>query len=206
MTRGGSAMTRGGSAVWAGGAATRSRVTVTVVTVLVALAGCGVRPEAVPRPVEPSASRLPPVTVPAASPNGEVGERLYYVRDDRLVVVTRQVPTPSAPAALLTTLLTGPSEQERDAGLGTALTGVDPTTTVRLTGDTATVHVGDRLAEAGRTDEVLAFGQIVCTVVGHPAVNQVTFRHDSEPLGIPRADGSLSQAPLTCHDFGSLLD
>ncbi|MEO3926636.1 GerMN domain-containing protein [Micromonosporaceae bacterium B7E4] len=145
------------------------------------------------------------MTAPTASPTGAVGERLYYVRDERLVVVTRQVPTPSAPAALLEALLAGPSEQERDAGLSTALTGVDPMTTVRVTGDGATIDVGDRLAEAGRTDEILAFGQIVCTIAGHPSVNHVTFRHDGEPLGIPRADGSLSQAPLTCPDYGTLL-
>ncbi|MGX7672530.1 transposase domain-containing protein [Plantactinospora sp. DSM 117369] len=64
------------------------------------------------------------MTAPTASPTGAVGERLHYVRDDRLVVVTRQVPTPSAPAALLEALLAGPSEQERELGVGVAGQGV----------------------------------------------------------------------------------
>jgi hypothetical protein len=68
-----------------------------------------------------------------------------------------------------------------------------------------TVDIGERPAEAGRSDTALAFGQIVCTLATRPSAAAVGFTHSGQPLGVPRADGSLSPGLLTAADYATLL-
>ncbi|GAB2948891.1 hypothetical protein GCM10027280_41900 [Micromonospora polyrhachis] len=174
--------------------------------VLYALVGCGVPDEDTPRRVTPPRDILPATGTPATAPTqaGTVVERLYYVRDDRLVPVDRRLWTAPSAAAHLELLLAGPNNEEQDAGLSSALTGADPIVGLRIVGNEAIIDVGDSLAGAGRTDEILAFGQIVATLTTRPDIDRVTFRHNGDGLGIPRADGSLSRTPLTAGDYAAL--
>lgn len=177
--------------------------TMAAVLSLAALAGCGVSAEDAPRQVTPPRGPYQAVTSPAppATESGGLAEQLYYVRDDALVAVTRRVRTPSAPQAQIQLLLNGPTGTERNAGLTSALTGASVITGVRVAVGEATVDVAEGLAGSGRNDEVLAFGQIVCTLTSRPDVDRVSFLHEGQRLGVPRADGSLSFGPLTAADY-----
>ncbi|TDB98586.1 hypothetical protein E1091_07615 [Micromonospora fluostatini] len=168
---------------------------------LALLAGCGVSAEDRPRVIEPPGGPHPMVTTPPAEPTGQLTETLCFVRDERLVRVDRRVPSPSTPDTQIRYLVEGPTAGDRDAGLATALTGASRITGVRITGREALVDVADGLAGTGRTDEMLAFGQVVCTLTARPDVDLVSFLHDSRRLGVPRADGSLSTGPLTVSDY-----
>lgn len=57
----------------------------------------------------------------------------------------------------------------------------------------------------GRTDDVLALGQIVCTLTSVAGVDTMTFTHDGIPIAVPRADASLSPGPLTFGDYATLV-
>jgi hypothetical protein len=142
---------------------------------------------------------------PAADLAGSTVLRLYLVRDGRLVRVPRRVPAPLTPAQQLDTLLAGPTAEESEDGLGSALTAMT-VTAVELAGRRATVTLGDRAGQGARSDEVLAFGQIVCTLTSLPDVGTVSFAADGAPLWVPRSDGSLADTPLTIADYSSLLD
>jgi hypothetical protein len=168
-----------------------------------ALQGCGVPDERQPRPIEP------PLVIGSAPPQaagnsaGAVLERLYLVRDDRLVAVERRVGSTADVAALLGDLVAGPTDEERNQGLSSALTGTDLIAGVRLVAGTA--EVSFRPQAGGRTDDILAIGQIVCTLDARADVDTVRFLLDGQVLKVPRADGSLTELPLTSTDYRMLI-
>ncbi|MEV4134642.1 GerMN domain-containing protein [Dactylosporangium sp. NPDC049742] len=105
----------------------------------------------------------------------------------------------------LRNLLSGPTAAERDAGYTSALTGITVTGIVEVRGGDATVEIGSRSDGVGRSDEVLAYGQIVCTLTSRADVDTVSFLHDGQPLRVPRADASLTDGRLTAADYADLV-
>ncbi|MFY1672119.1 GerMN domain-containing protein [Plantactinospora sp. WMMB334] len=186
----------------------RRRVTpLLLLPVLLGLvAGCQVPAEETPRSIDspPGATGEATRATPQPTRSGLVVERLYYLRDDKLVPVTRRLPGPLPVEAHLELLLAGPAEAEQLAGLTSAVTGSDAVLGVEVSQGEAVVEVGAGLAGTGRNDEMLAFGQIVQTLTTRPDIDRVTFRQGGEHLGIPRADGALSRAPLTARDYSDL--
>ncbi len=173
---------------------------------VVLLAGCGVPVDDEPRLVQPPPGRFPtPAGSTTADPDGRVDEPFCFVRDDGLAVVTRRVDGLPGVDAHLQHLLAGPDQTERGRGLATALPGTVTVAGAALAGTVATVDVRQAGEETGRNDEVLAFGQIVCSLTQRPDVDSVAFRRDGEPLEVPRADGSVSALPLTAADYRPLL-
>ncbi|MET8837485.1 GerMN domain-containing protein [Micromonospora sp. NPDC004540] len=168
--------------------------------------GCGVPVDDEPRRVRPPAGGFPtPAGTATADPDGRVDEPLCFVRDDGLAAVARRVDDLPGVDGHLQHLLAGPDGAERDRGLATALPGTVAVAGATLTGTVATVDVRQVGEETGRNDEVLAFGQIVCTLTQRPDVDSVAFRRDGQPLEVPRADGNLSALPLTAADYRPLL-
>jgi spore germination protein GerM len=184
-------------------AVSRPARSLVVLVALAATAGCGVPMDGTPRDIND-------IRVPYRSgvPNDTAGraiERLCFVRNGKLVRVVRRVPAVRQPPAQLLDMLAGPTAAESDDGLTTALTATSGLT-VLVEGGRATVDVGGgRLEEGLRTDDVLAFGQIVCTLTSQFEIGTVTFTSDGEPLTVPRADASLADGPVTIADYVGLL-
>lgn len=168
------------------------------------LVGCGVPTDDRPRAVEAPYGPFPTPGTASSDSAGRFTEALYFVRDDRLVLVHRRLDMSPTVAQHLEHLLAGPNEAERAEGLATALFGAVTVAGIRRTGTRAEVDVPSVAEGAGRSDEVFAFGQIVCTLTARPEVDAVSFLRDGAPLGVPRADGSLSQGPLTAADYAEL--
>ncbi|UWZ40501.1 GerMN domain-containing protein [Dactylosporangium roseum] len=168
------------------------------------LSGCGVPTESEPRPLEPSVHVANPDTPTADTslPPGAAIEKLYLVRNDQLVGVERRVDRAPALDRQLADLLAGPTEWEQDDGYGSALAGTDFVLGAVLDYGTAVVTVGGTTI---RNDEVLAYGQVVCTLAARDDVDQVRFVLDGQPLEVPRADGSLTADPLTAADYAALI-
>jgi spore germination protein GerM len=178
-----------------------------LVGLVVALTGCGVPAEDEPRSVEPprGVQRVTASPAPTVAQPGIFVERLYYLRGDQLVPVVRQLQVELTAQAHLDLLLAGPTDAEEAAGLTSAVTGSNAVTGLRVGDGAAEIDIGDGLAGTGRNDEILAFGQIVLTITTRPDVRQVTFVHNGESIGIPRADGSLSRSALTKSDYAALI-
>ncbi|MFC8850218.1 MULTISPECIES: GerMN domain-containing protein [unclassified Micromonospora] len=169
------------------------------------VAACGVPAEDTPRVVEAPPGPFPsPATVDGPAPAGPVTVTLCFVRDDRLVPVDRRVGRAPDADAQLRDLLAGPSAAERDSGLTSALPGAMSAGVVGVADGQARVRVDGTGDDTGRSDEVLAFGQIVCTLAARDDVDAVAFLRDGRPLGVPRGDGSLSAQPLTPTDYAAL--
>lgn len=177
-----------------------------VVAALLAVAGCGVQTEEMPRRVEPPSgvSHAWATETPPDPGVGAVPELLYFVRDGKIVGVTRKVDVQPSVEALVDDLLAGPTDEEQRAGITSALLGNDIVVGVQLVDGHVTVELIPALDETARTDLILAFAQIVCTLTAKQGITSVSFTRGGQPVGVPRADGSLSEAPATAADYASL--
>jgi hypothetical protein len=180
---------------------------VTAAVAIAALAGCGVPPEREPRPIDPPRGPFQALasTPPAATATGSIPERLFLVKDGMLVAVTRRVEREPTVDELVADLLNGPTDSEGDAGITSALLGGQVISDVRVDSGRASVELAEPIEGAARTDEVLAYAQLVCTLTARPDVSGVVFTRDRQAVGVPRADGSLSPGPLTAGDYAPLV-
>ena len=180
-----------------------------LVAVLLATAGCGLRGEADARVLSveeaPPALLSPsPVVLPLPAPAGASAQELVFVRESRLVPVTRPV-LDVTPQRALQDLLGGPTPAERAVGLSTALPAEAGPVSVDVVGSTASVDIGGGVLESGRSDQVLALAQVVVTLDALPQVDAVRFLSEGQVLPVPRADGAISEDPLTADDYRPLL-
>jgi spore germination protein GerM len=176
-----------------------------LLAVILLAAGCGVPIESQPHPVTlPNRASPSAVGQPAATA-GTATQLLYLVQDGRLVPVTRAVPTEPDPSDQLHALLAGPTDTEREKGLSSALLGTELGLTVELRQRQARVELATSLDGTGRTDDILALAQIVCTLTTNQAVDTVVFTRSGEQVEVPRADSSLTRGPLTAADYSSLI-
>jgi hypothetical protein len=169
------------------------------------VAGCGVPVDQTPRDLD----RPGPATgsnAPADDGFGTMIERLYLVRDGALTRVARRGTRPSPPQQLLAELLAGPTKAEQEDGFTSALSTM-PVLGMTVVARRAIIEVGERPDDGARSDEMLAYGQIVCTLTSQSAeVGTVSFTSGGRPLGVPRGDNSLSIGDLTSADYATLID
>lgn len=168
-------------------------------------AGCGVPVEDTPRVIEVGTPSRAATGAPSAAASGPAAESLYLIRDGSLVAVQRRLAAEPDPQRLLGDLLAGPTEAEQDRGLGTALGGRDVVASVRLIDGIAYVELPAGIENTGRNDDVLAFGQIVCTLTSRRDVTGVVFTRQGARIGVPLPDASLSQDPLRAADYAALI-
>ncbi|MFD0592548.1 GerMN domain-containing protein [Catellatospora coxensis] len=148
-------------------------------------AGCGVPVEDRPRVIEVGTPSRVATGAPSAAASGPAAESLYLIRDGSLVAVQRRLAAEPDPQRLLGDLLAGPTEAEQDRGLSTALGGRDVVASVRLLDGVAYVELPAGIENTGRNDDVLAFGQIVCTLTSRRDVTGVVFTQQGARIGVP---------------------
>ncbi|MEV6527817.1 GerMN domain-containing protein [Longispora sp. NPDC051575] len=186
---------------------TRPIIPATVLLLLGMLAGCGVGAEDTARPIQPPRGPYQALTTPSPQPSttGSRTQTLYLVRAGKLTPVERPAPEVPTAETLLRDLVAGPTTAEADSGLTSALWGGSVISGVRVTDGQAVVTVTAALDAVSRNDEILAFGQVVCTLTARDDVNGVVFTRDRQRIAVPRGDASLSQGPLTATDYTSLI-
>jgi hypothetical protein len=180
----------------------------TILAGLLALAvgACGIQPDGSARSIQPPPGpyQLRTAPPPPVDPSGPISERLFFVRNGKLVAVERKVSGTRTAQQSMADLLAGPTDDETGDGLSSALPGNNVIGGVSVSDGVATVNLGSGLEGTGRNDGVLAFGQVVLTLDARPDVTGVVFQQGGQRLGVPRADGVLSAAPLTAADYASL--
>lgn len=185
---------------------TGARGLAVALTVGYLLAGCGVPAQDEPHPVTLPRRPLDVSAAPTASePAGGVAQVLCLIRDDRLVETVRRSGTLLGPQRQLDLLVSGPTAAEQAQGLTTSLAATVLRVTVPVPGTTAVVEISDPEEGGGRIDEVLAYGQIVCTLTARPDISGVTFVRDGKPLQVPDGDGAVTGSPLTVADYRSRI-
>lgn len=186
-----------------------------LVTLGLALGGCGVTTE--PQPVTVDDDGVPfglltststastTTTTTDPPPDGRPAEGLTvcFHRGTRVVPVVRPGREPGVMQALAA-LRAGPTADEASLGLSTAVFDPSIATGVRMTGGIATVELGPAFADAGAAVQYDVIVETVCTLTSQPGVGQVAFEVDGERVEVPREDGSLSAEPVSRDDYPGL--
>jgi hypothetical protein len=168
-------------------------------------AGCGVPVDGSPRDLDRHPTPASGSYAPVPDRLGPAVERLYLVRDGKLVRVARRVPVARTPQQMMQDLVAGPTRDEQQDGLTSALSSMEVGATT-IVQRRAAVEIGAPAVPGARSDEVLAYAQIVCTLTIQGAeVGTVSFTRDGRPLAVPQGDGLLSTGPLTIADYADLI-
>jgi Sporulation and spore germination len=186
---------------------------------IAALGACGVPNDNDPRVI--SDAEAPIDLNPAdddAPAGGDEEVSLYFVREGNLVAVTRAAEAETldiAIAGLLGGLTEGETALE---GGGQLTTRIPPETELRSVseaGEIATINLGCA-ADATQTpecgvlglqgdDQILLFGQLVCTADAVPGISGVRIMQEGEPLDAPLPDAASTPEPVRCFDYRTLF-
>lgn len=172
-------------------------------------------PTATPAPT-PSASPTPsPSVSPSPSPSlitaVEVVD-LFFIREDGLVPLASEVPSPTDPQGILDALAVGPPAETGlrsvvvDPLTGTALVSqFVPSRDVPLPIADATISVASSFSSLPSAEQVLLLGQVVLSLssAGSNTVSIVDVA--GSPLAVPLPDGRLLDRPATALDYASLI-
>lgn len=129
--------------------------------------------------------------------------RLYFVRDERMGVATREVPrTEGVAAAALRELLEGPDAVEQAGGLQTAIPAGTELNGVAIANGVATVDLSAAFASGGgSTSMLLRVAQVVHTATQFPTVRRVAFRLDGEAVDAIGGEGVVVSPPVGRGEF-----
>ncbi len=179
------------------------------------LAGCGVPTGGAPSAIAPTdvpygLASPSPTPTPTSSPqaNADTSRVHWLTAGDTLVPRMREVSGTTRRerlSVLLEQLAAGPTRDERDEQLSSALPPEARLSVTELEGDKATIDL-DAFAQApsgvsGRR----AVAQIVLTATSVPGVRSVLLELAGEPIEAPLPAGELTAGPLTAQDYASLV-
>lgn len=174
------------------------------------LSGCGVRTEAQPTsvhvppgPFSALASAQP--AAPTAGASGPIRQPVYFVKGGKVAPVTRGLDVATDVEGLVALLRAGPTQAEQDAGFTTTLAGGQLVVGAHTEGTRAVVELAPAGEGSARSDEGLAYAQIVTTLCARPGIVAVEFVRDGQPVPVPRGDGQLTPGPLTPADYTDLI-
>lgn len=190
---------------------TRAPRSVLVAALAVWIAGCGVSSQddvqvtpddEVPfglldeAPVQPSVTALPP-----SGPVTDVF--LVGPTQDVLVARSRQLDGDDL-EDVVTRLEAGPTKDEADEGLTTALPDEPTITSVALQEGTASVDLAPGFADLDGATQRLALAQIVFTMTARPGIGRVVFTLEQRPVEVPLGDGTLTSSAVSRDGYREL--
>ncbi len=182
---------------------------------LLLTSACGIPTGGPPETIAPSdvpyglTSTTPTGAAAPSPPPRSDQPRIYLVTADDVLVPRGRAVVEGALEQRLTQLLAdlaeGPSSEELDDQLTTAL---PPEVTLGLRavdGDTATIDISTGEDSPSERESRRAVGQIVLTATSLPGIRGVLLTRDGKPLEAPLPSGELTSAPLTAEDYAALL-
>ncbi len=170
------------------------------------LASCGVPGQDQPTKLENDRVRVaPPSTTTTLAPGVHAqAVQLCFIAGDRIVVSSTNVATPASVADVLDSLA-DVSRTALPAGTRSAINGPGVVAKGVTRHGVANVDLGAKFLEILPADQILAIAQIVCTLTGLPGIGQVRFTQQGHATEVPRADSSLTDAPVSRDDYRALL-
>jgi hypothetical protein len=167
---------------------------------------CSVAPESSARRIDEVPFDLLDPDAPNVAPvSGGRTVSVCLLRDDRLVVVERQLEADSEFRDVLVSL-SATSEEEADAGFESAASGAEDIADVTTGGGVATVDFEATADQTLTPDPLATIAQIVCTLTGQPGVGAVRFTVAGDSIDVPREDGSLTDAAVTRDDYREMFE
>ncbi len=194
----------------------RRRIAVVVAAAAVLLlTACGVPADSEPR-------ALPSDVLEALNPqdltddSGAVAYELWFVRNAEILPVERRSESLVTPEVELEQLEAGPTEDERDEGLRTALVPGLGETSLASTAESRdlTVPAGtkqtavvldDAFTELPSDEQLLLLGQVVYTLATEVDESVLFVNSSGISVGVPLPNGKLSSGAVKRSNYASLV-
>ncbi len=200
----------------------RLAIIVTVLAALMAACGPGGTTDAGPVTTQPGSNTTEPATSSTTTPDGTdtpatttttvPGEQtfvdIFLIKDStHAVAVTRAVPaTPEVAGNAIRALIAGPTDQERDESLSSAIPADTLLLGIVIENNLATIDLGREFESGGGSFAMLGrLAQVVYTLTQFPTVNEVQFKLDGQPVTVFSGEGILLEDPVTRGDYASIL-
>lgn len=167
---------------------------------VVALAACGVQPDAAPRDL-PEDERAIAVAVGPSGSDASGANRIYLVapgEDGLLRSVPRQAETRQE---LIEILLAGPNDNELSAQYSSFIPSSTELISARTQGQVLTINLTGGITELSGENLAQAVAQIVYTASELDGIEAVQLRADGEALAWPKANLETTSDPLTIYDY-----
>jgi hypothetical protein len=171
---------------------------------VLALAACGLGPQADPVIVSVPAQTGAPVPNPVVS-GVPLNVQVYLLKGAYLYRVTRTVPPGPGLGPTLAGMSATLSPDERALGLRTALPpSLEPLDGIMTRGDTARIELPSGFDHLPVQEQINALGQIVFTVTADTLATGVQLVRNGKPTPVPDASGQLQDRPMTREDYAAL--
>jgi spore germination protein GerM len=177
-----------------------------VATLALSAASCGNGQQSQPVKLDPKGvpfGLLAPATTTTA-PAPETPKYpfvVYFEGPDGVVPVIRTSPTPPDPMAVREKLLEGPTNEEAEVRMRTALPKGAIGKVTDPVKNTVTVDLLAPFTQVIGTEQAIALAQIVMSLTLLHGVTKVRFMIDGEPVSVPRGNGTLTRGPVTRADY-----
>ena len=175
------------------------RVTVAACA-LMALAACGVEPDASPRDLPEDEQELN-VSDPATDTSATGASRVYFIApgEERLLRSVQREAT--SEFELMQILLQGPNEEEAQEQFDTAIPATTEVLGTRTLAGVLTVNLTSDLEELDTQALIQAISQIVYTAAEWETVESVQIEIDGQRLTAPTPDGNTTTQPVQIYDY-----
>jgi hypothetical protein len=182
---------------------------VVAVSMLAALAACGLPKDGSPRAISPDKVPYgllgPSSTARGNEPGGETFT-LYFLNGDRLQATSRRLVSPRIDD-VLTALIAGPAKDDPST-LKSAVPTETRVVRTELNNRVLTIVLSKEILGPQGPVQESAFAQLVYTATDLDGVNQVQFRvvgaDGNETAATPQTDSGAKDGPLTRADYTSL--
>jgi spore germination protein GerM len=142
-------------------------------------------------------------TTTTAATTDTMTVKVYFSRDEKMAAATRTIPkTTATGAAAMKALLQGPTSEEQDAGMftaipqGTAYLGLD------IKDGVATVDLSKEYGSGGGSLSMFTrLAQVVFTLTQFPSVDSVRFKLDGKLIDALGGEGIIVDEPLSRADY-----
>jgi spore germination protein GerM len=128
---------------------------------------------------------------------------VYFEGRDGIVPAIRITDTAPDPTTVLEALAKGPSTEEAEVRMRTALPKLALGRVGKVVNHTVTVDLMAPFTQVIGTEQAIALAQIVLTLTLLRGVNKVRFTLDGEPVSVPRGNGTLTRGPVTRADYSA---
>lgn len=155
-------------------------------------------------PTSPAPTTAVPTTAaPTTAPTGTTDLRVYFLRDEQIVSVHRQVPRTMTPATIaMEELLRGPTAKESGHGAGTTIPVGTRLRGINLDNGVATVDLTGQFDDGGGTLSMMGrISQVVFTLTQFDNIDAVVFWLDGERVTMIGGEGIIVEEPQTRADW-----
>lgn len=144
---------------------------------------------------------------PVETPADQVFVELYFVKEGTSAKsVVRAVDTPNVATNAIEALIDGPTPDEQDGELSTAIPSDTLLLGLTIDDGLATIDLSREFEVGGGSFNILSrLAQVVYTLTQFPTVDEVLFHLDGEPVEVFSGEGVVLEDPVGRGDYTSLL-